>query len=110
MENEILENIVSELRRGSIIIAVLSQLKKPEYGYSLIQKLGDAGFKVDQGTLYPLLRRLEKQGVLKSSWDTVESRPKKYYELTKEGLIIYDKLLIEFNLISKTINNLERND
>lgn len=103
---EIIDGFIAELRRGSIILAVLSQLKKEEYGYALIQTLKKEGFKVDQGTLYPLLRRLENQGILSSSWDTGASRPKKYYILTEFGIGVYNELVKEFSNLSLSINNL----
>lgn len=103
---EILDSTVLELRRGTIIIAVLSQLKTEQYGYSLISKLEKEGFKIDQGTLYPMLRRLESQKILSSSWDTGESRPKKYYCLTDLGSEVYSELLKEFDKISMSIKNL----
>jgi PadR family transcriptional regulator, regulatory protein PadR len=74
-----------ELRRGVIVLAVLSQTGAPAYGYKLIQQLAEAGFPIEEGTLYPLLRRLEKQGQLDSSWDTTESRPRKYYVISAAG-------------------------
>ena len=72
--NDITESFALELRRGSIILAVLSQLNEEQYGYSLIKKLSNKGFEIDQGTLYPLLRRLETQKLLESEWRLGESR------------------------------------
>jgi len=103
---EIIDAFVLELRRGSIIIAVLSQLKKEQYGYALIPKLEEEGFKIDQGTLYPLLRRLEGQKILSSSWDVGSNRPKKYYVLTEFGSEVYAELIKEFKILSKSISNL----
>lgn len=82
MENTLdpVQNIISELRRGVIVIAVLSQLNEEQYGYSLLKRLSDQGLDIDQGTLYPLLRRLESQGLLQSDWRIVEeTRPRRYY-------------------------------
>jgi len=101
--DEVLENLIQELRRGTIIISVLSQLMKPEYGYNLVTNLSEKGFAVDPGTLYPLLRRLEKQGLLESSWDTAESRPRKYYVISKYGKEIYRKLTEEWKTLSADI-------
>lgn len=103
---EIVESFILEIRRGAVILAVLSQLKREQYGYALIQTLNDEGFKIDQGTLYPLLRRLESQKILSSSWDTGSSRPKKYYVLTDFGNEVYIELVREFKKLSKSIYNL----
>ncbi|MFO7611840.1 MAG: PadR family transcriptional regulator [Clostridia bacterium] len=84
-ENKILEDAVMELRRGILVLGVLSQLDVPRYGYSLIQLLDQKGMAIDQNTLYPLLRRLEKQGFLKSDWSVEESRPRKYYAISGSG-------------------------
>jgi DNA-binding PadR family transcriptional regulator len=82
---EIRKNIVLELRRGVITLVVLSRLKKEEYGYTLLKELDDLGFSVDQNTLYPLLRRLEKQGLLKSEWKVEDPRPRRYYRRSDLG-------------------------
>lgn len=107
--NEHLEKLMQELRRGTLTIAVLSQLNEPQYGYSLVTMLDDIGVPVEPGTLYPLLRRLEKQGLLDSKWDTNESRPRKYYLLSETGNEVYQLLVKEWNEIAesfeKVINN-----
>jgi DNA-binding PadR family transcriptional regulator len=74
-----------ELRRGIIILAVLSQMNITRYGYSLIQRLAEQGLTIEEGTLYPLLRRLEEQGLLESEWEVTESRPRKYYRISPAG-------------------------
>ena len=79
MTNETLENTVLELRRGVIVLVVLSQLGDEQYGYSLLKLLSERGLEIDQGTLYPLLRRLEAQGLLQSVWKLEEARPRRYY-------------------------------
>ena len=79
------EKLVQELRRGAIVLAVLSQLEERHYGYSLRQALADRGFDINEGTLYPLLRRLETQGLLESEWEIGEGRPRRYYQLAKAG-------------------------
>lgn len=71
----LLNTLITELRRGTLTLAVLSQLRTPQYGYSLVQLLEESSIIIDQSTLYPLLRRLEKQELVTSSWDTSESRP-----------------------------------
>lgn len=81
-----------ELKRGVLTLAILSQLREPQYGYSLLQSLADRNVDIEAGTLYPLLRRLEKQTILKSDWDTSESRPRKYYSLSQTGQKLYEKL------------------
>ena len=73
------------MRRGVIVLATLSQLEKAEYGYSLIKELNKKGFEVGQDTLYPLLRRLEKQELLDSEWRVEDPRPRRYYELNETG-------------------------
>lgn len=92
----LLNSLTTELRRGTLVLAVLSQLRTPQYGYSLVQKLEEAGISIDQSTLYPLLRRLEKQELLTSSWDASESRTRKYYVLSEFGLEIYLQLKEEW--------------
>lgn len=85
-----------ELRRGVVVLAVLSQMDSPQYGYSLVQRLAEQGLEVEEGTLYPLLRRLEKQGLLESEWEVGESRPRKYYKLSKQGRKVMDTLTIDW--------------
>lgn len=80
-----LNNLRLELRRGIVVLAVLSQMDTARYGYSLIQQLAEQGLEVEEGTLYPLLRRLEKQGLLESEWEVGESRPRKYYRISTLG-------------------------
>ena len=87
--SNLLNSLTTELRRGTLTLAVLSQLRTPQYGYSLVQLLEGAGISIDQSTLYPLLRRLEKQELVTSSWDTSESRPRKYYVLSEYGTEIF---------------------
>jgi DNA-binding PadR family transcriptional regulator len=74
-----------ELRRGALVLAVLSQLRCEQYGYSLKKSLSDNGLRIDEGTLYPLMRRLESKGLLKSRWKVEEGRPRRYYRLNEEG-------------------------
>lgn len=74
-----------ELRRGTVVLAALASLGEPRYGYALLEHLAQAGIEVEGNTLYPLLRRLEKQGLLTSQWNTDESRPRKFYVLTTAG-------------------------
>ncbi|MEI4619940.1 PadR family transcriptional regulator [Bacillus pfraonensis] len=101
--NTLLSSLTTELRRGTLTLAVLSQLQKPQYGYSLVQLLEQSGIHIDQSTLYPLLRRLEKQELVTSSWDTSESRPRKYYVLSEYGLEIFLQLKKEWMDNSKKL-------
>lgn len=82
---EQVNQIRQELRRGMVVLAVLSQMDTARYGYSLIQRLAERGLEVEEGTLYPLLRRLEKQGLLESEWEVGEARPRKYYRISALG-------------------------
>lgn len=84
-QREKITNLRLELRRGILVLAVLNQMSTSRYGYSLIQQLAEQGLEIEEGTLYPLLRRLEKQGLLISEWDVTESRPRKYYRISEEG-------------------------
>jgi DNA-binding PadR family transcriptional regulator len=94
---ENLENMLQELRRGLIILAVLSQLGKEQYGYALLRLLADKGLAIDQGTLYPLLRRLETQGLLQSVWNVEEGRPRRYYVISTEGKKLLPRLKTEWD-------------
>jgi PadR family transcriptional regulator PadR len=102
----LLQSLMTELRRGTLTLAVLSQLRTPQYGYSLVQLLEESGITIDQSTLYPLLRRLEKQELVTSSWDTSESRPRKYYVLSEYGLEIFLQLKQEWIKNSKELYRL----
>ncbi len=104
--DELLDSLVLEMRRGVIILAVMSRLGDSQYGYSLVQILSDQGMSVEPGTLYPLLRRLERQGLLESNWDTSENRPRKYYRVSQQGEVIYKRLLEEWGILSKSIKSL----
>ena len=108
MENdELVQNVLLELRRGTLSIAVLSQLSKEEYGYSLLKALSDKGLEVDQSTLYPLLRRLESQGLLQSDWRIVdEARPRRYYVISTQGKEILNKLKGEWSAMVDTMQKM----
>jgi len=95
--NETSENLILELRRGVITLAVLSQLSQEQYGYSLISSLKENGLEIDQGTLYPLLRRLESQGLLESNWRIEADRPRRYYVISQEGQNLLPQLKQEWN-------------
>ena len=103
--NEMYENTLNELRRGVIVLAVLSQLNEKQYGYSLLKLLSEQGLELDQGTLYPLLRRLESQGLLSSDWNTEGSRPRRYYVISPNGQEMLPRLKEEWN---KIVSMMER--
>lgn len=105
-KDDILDSLLLELRRGTIVLSVMSQLNTPQYGYSLVVLLEGKGIAVDAGTLYPLLRRLENQGVLESSWDTESTKPRKYYRLSEYGESIYGKLCGYWSEMVQTVNKI----
>ncbi|HSK87384.1 MAG TPA: PadR family transcriptional regulator [Anaerolineales bacterium] len=108
MENdELVQNMLLELRRGVLSIAVLSQLSKEEYGYSLLKALSDLGLEIDQSTLYPLLRRLESQGLLQSDWRIMdEARPRRYYVISPQGRAVLNKLKREWSTMAETMKKM----
>ncbi|WP_404328284.1 PadR family transcriptional regulator [Mesobacillus maritimus] len=108
--SSLLNSLTTELRRGTLTLAVLSQLRKPQYGYSLVQLLEESGIHIDQSTLYPLLRRLEKQELVTSSWDTSESRPRKYYVLSAFGVETFLQLKSEWMENSNQLLQLLKGD
>jgi DNA-binding PadR family transcriptional regulator len=83
--NEIYANFIVELRRGVTNLVVLNQCQQPTYGYQLVKELADSGIPLEGNTVYPLLRRLEDQGLLRSDWDTSTDKPRKYYQITGNG-------------------------
>jgi PadR family transcriptional regulator PadR len=102
--SELLDNLSQELRRGVLVLAVLSQLREPKYGYALIDSLGERGLEIEQGTLYPLLRRLESQGLLESEWNVEGSRPRRYYVLSSGGTRLLEALKAEWVETNKVID------
>ncbi len=94
--DELFENLRLELRRGSLVLAVLSQLRSEHYGYILRKALADRGMEIDENTLYPLLRRLETQGLLVSEWREEDKRNKRFYRLSEEGKAILGRLVREW--------------
>ena len=104
--NELLENLSQELRRGVLVLATLSQLTEPKYGYALIDSLGERGLEIEQGTLYPLLRRLESQGLLESEWNVEGSRPRRYYVLSADGEKLLKSLTAEWAEIIDVMDGL----
>jgi DNA-binding PadR family transcriptional regulator len=104
--NAIIEQTKSEMRRGLIVLTTLSLLKNPHYGYSLIQTLEEKGLPIEGNTLYPLLRRLEKQGLLLSEWETDASKPRKYYRITNQGEIVLESLIDAYKTSTKSLNQI----
>ena len=98
--------LILELRRGTLILLVLSQLREPMYGYSLVKKLNDHDVPMDANTLYPLMRRLESQGLLASQWDTSEAKPRKYYQITEDGLAVLEKTKAYWKAFSTNVDSL----
>jgi PadR family transcriptional regulator PadR len=100
---EILENLRSELRRGSLIVAVLAELRQEQYGYTLRKSLEEHGISMDEGTLYPLLRRLESQGLLASEWREQDKRNKRFYRLSSQGEVVLTELLLDWENLSQSL-------
>lgn len=95
-----------ELRRGVVVLATLSQLSLPRYGYELRQALADKGLSIEEGTLYPLLRRLETQGLLKSEWKIEDGPPRRYYSLNGEGQTLLKKLTEAWQTMNQAMDRL----
>ena len=102
--DEVVSGLVLELRRGTLILLVLSQMKEPTYGYNLVKKLNDRDIPMDAKTLYPLMRRLEGQGLMKSQWDTGEGKPRKYYQITPDGQEVLEKTKQYWDKFSMNVN------
>ncbi len=100
------ENLRLELRRGCLTLAVLSQLRSEQYGYTLRKALDDLGLEIDEGTLYPLLRRLETQGLLQSEWREENRRKKRFYRLSPDGRIVLGNLLNDFSLLNASLDRI----
>jgi DNA-binding PadR family transcriptional regulator len=106
-KEELYEKLLLELRRGILVLAVLSQLEEKQYGYSLKQSLSDQGMEINEGTLYPLLRRLEAQGLLASDWQVIDdARPRRYYQISTEGKTILANLTREWQELSVVMAHL----
>jgi DNA-binding PadR family transcriptional regulator len=105
-EKDIVGGLLLELRRGMIVLGVLSQLHAPKYGYSLLQSLEEKGILIDAGTLYPLLRRLEKQELLRSEWEVSGTKPRKYYILSEMGERVYQSLCGEWVAMADNMDKL----
>src|SRR6516164_10626363 len=105
-DTNLFENLRLELRRGSLIVAVLAQLRTEQYGYTLRKALAEHGMAIDEGTLYPLLRRLESQGLLSSEWREEDKRNKRFYVLSADGERMLGMLLAEWNAINTAVENI----
>jgi PadR family transcriptional regulator, regulatory protein PadR len=106
IHSELFENLRLELRRGSLIIAVLAQLRTEHYGYALRKALAERGMEIEESTLYPLLRRLESQGLLLSEWREEDKRNKRFYRLSENGALILKELLEEWQSMNSSLNRI----
>jgi PadR family transcriptional regulator, regulatory protein PadR len=100
------DNLALEFRRGALVLAVLVELRHEEYGYSLKKLLAGKGLEIDEGTLYPLLRRLESQGLLKSAWRVEDGRPRRYYQTSSDGARLASELKAEWRKLAGVIATL----
>jgi PadR family transcriptional regulator PadR len=106
LDSNLFENLRLELRRGSLVLAVMAQLRNEHYGYTLRKALAERGMDVDEGTLYPLLRRLESQGLLRSEWREEDKRNKRFYILSEDGKDTLQQLLAEWRNIDSSLNGI----
>jgi PadR family transcriptional regulator PadR len=102
----LLENLRLELRRGCLVLAVLAELRTEQYGYTLRKGLSDRGMVIDEGTLYPLLRRLESQGLLVSEWREEDKRNKRFYRISRDGRAVLKQLLVEWQTIGLSLEEI----
>jgi PadR family transcriptional regulator, regulatory protein PadR len=102
----LLENLRLELRRGCLVLAVLAELRTEQYGYILRKGLAERGLEVDEGTLYPLLRRLEGQGLLASQWREEDKRNKRFYKISRDGKLVLKQLLAEWQGIGLSLDEI----
>jgi DNA-binding PadR family transcriptional regulator len=105
-KSDVHEKLTQELRRGVLVLATLSQLKEAKYGYALIEEFSSRGLEIDQGTLYPLLRRLEEQGLLESEWNVEGSRPRRYYQISSIGEELLQVLTDDWLALVRVIKDL----
>lgn len=104
--SESFENLKLELRRGCLVLAVLAQLQQEHYGYTLRKALADGGVEMDEGTLYPLLRRLETQGLLESEWRMEDKRNKRFYRLSAVGAEVFTQLMGEWRQMNRSLDRI----
>jgi len=110
MSDEQYQNLRLELRRGSLVVAVLAMLRSEHYGYTLRKSLSNHGMDIDESTLYPLLRRLESQGLLVSEWREESKRQKRYYRLSADGVVTFTRLLDEWRGIGDSLASILREE
>jgi DNA-binding PadR family transcriptional regulator len=110
VDNDAFGKLELELRRGVLVLATLSQLRTPRYGYELRQALADRGLVIEEGTLYPLLRRLETQGLLSSEWKIQDGPPRRYYIVNADGLVLLKKLTASWQGMNATMHRLLTED
>jgi PadR family transcriptional regulator PadR len=106
IDGDIFEALKLELRRGSLVLAVLGQLRAEHYGYTLRKALADAGVDIDEGALYPMLRRLESQGLLTSQWREEDKRNKRFYRISPEGERVLGRLLEEWRALGLALEHI----
>jgi PadR family transcriptional regulator PadR len=106
MTSESFENLRLELRRGCLVVAVLAALRAEQYGYTLRKALAEHGMAIDEGTLYPLLRRLESQGLLSSEWREEDKRNKRFYRLSHDGKLILKQLVTEWRNMDSSLHGI----
>jgi PadR family transcriptional regulator PadR len=106
MNTDLFESLRLELRRGCLVLAVLAALRTEQYGYTLRKTLADQGMEIEEGTLYPLLRRLESQGLLVSTWREEDKRNKRFYRLSPDGKLILKKLVAEWRSINSSLDEI----
>jgi PadR family transcriptional regulator PadR len=106
MTTDMFESLRLELRRGCLILAVLAELRNEQYGYTLRKTLADHGMAIEEGTLYPLLRRLESQGLLVSRWQEEDKRNKRFYRLSPEGKLTLKQLVAEWRRINSSLDEI----
>ena len=108
IEDDLFEKLRLELRRGSLILGVLGALKEERYGYTLRKVLAQAGLEIDESALYPMLRRLESQGLLTSEWREEDKRNKRFYRLSKDGKLVLKQLLGEWQTMGASLDRILR--
>lgn len=106
MNDDRLDKLRLELRRGVLVLAVLASSRTPQYGYSLRKQLNDSGIEIDEGTLYPLVRRLAEQGLLDSQWQMAEGRERRYYQLSAQGAEVLAQLSTEWQQLNGSLATL----
>ena len=108
LTENLFENLRLELRRGCLTLAVLLQLREEHYGYTLRKALAARGMEIDENTLYPLLRRLESQGLLTSEWREEDKRNKRFYRISAEGTPVLELLIVEWQSLNAAIETIRR--